>query len=207
MSILESLLISSKKRLCNPPGCEDLAAQDKGLTIVHANALRRNDLEKEGVGDTEIFIACTGNDEDNIMACVEAEALGAKKRMAVVTRSDYANVIGRLGIDEVVSPRTVLAKQVIGLLNTGPVVFRNASLLGGGIELLELEVLPDAPVTRGNLLEVTLPSNTLLAAVLREGCVYLPNAKSILRPGDTVVALAHVNAIPSLIAAFTPERK
>lgn len=187
--------------------CEHLAQQNKGITIVHANALRRTDLEKEGVGDADIFIACTGNDEDNIMACVEAEALGAKKRMAVVTRSDYANVIGRLGIDEVVSPRTVVAKQVMGLLNIGTVVFRNASLLGGGIEVLELEVCQDAPVTKGSLHEVTLPANTLLAAVLREGYVYLPNAKSELRQRDTVVALAQSDAIPSLVAAFTPSKK
>ena len=191
----------------NRSRCENLASLEKELTIVHANALRRNDLEKEGVGEADIFIACTGNDEDNIMACVEAEALGAKKRMAVVTRSDYANVIGRLGIDEVVSPRTVMAKQVIGLLNTGPVVFRNVSLLGGGIEILELEVLPDSPVTKGNLLEVTLPANTLLAAVLRDGYVYLPNAQSVLCHGDTVVALAHANAISNLVAAFSPAKK
>ena len=187
--------------------CESLASQDEELTIVHANALRRTDLEKECIGNADIFIASTGDDEDNIMACVEAEALGAKKRMAVVTRPDYANVIGRLGIDEVVSPRTVMAKQVMGLLNTGPIVFRNMSLLGGGIEILELEVLPDSPVTKGNLLEVTLPTNTLLAAVLREGYVYLPNAKSVLKQGDTVVALAHVDTIPSLVTAFSPAKK
>ncbi len=183
--------------------CEELAAQYKELTIVHANALRRTDLEKEGIGDADIFIACTGDDEDNIMACVEAEALGAKKRMAVVTRSDYANVISRLGINDVVSPRSVMAKQVTGLLNTGPVVFRNASLLGGGIEVLELEVFEDSPVTRGNLNDVTLPANTLLAAVLREGYVYLPNAKSVLRQGDTVIALAQADAIADLTTAFS----
>jgi len=187
--------------------CESLASQNKELTIVHANALRRTDLEKEGIGEADIFIACTGNDEDNIMACVEAEALGAKRRMAVVTRSDYANVIERLGINDVISPRTVMAKQVMGLLNSGPVVFRNASLLGGGIEILELEVFQEAPVTQGNLSEVTLPANTLLAAVLREGYVYLPNAKSILRQGDTVVALAQTDAISHLVAAFTSTKR
>lgn len=188
------------------PRCEELAAQFRELTIVHANALRRTDLEKEGIGEADTFIACTGDDEDNIMACVEAEVLGAKKRMAVVTRSDYANVISRLGINDVVSPRTVMAKQVMGMLNTGPIVFRNASLLGGGIEVLEIEVFGDAPVTHGSLNDVTLPPNTLLAAVLREGFVYLPNAKSILKPGDTVVAFAQSDSIPPLIAAFTPAK-
>lgn len=187
---------------CNRQQCESLAASFKDLTIVYANALRRIDLEKEGIGNADIFIACTGDDENNIMACVEAGELGAKKLMSVVTRSDYANVISRLGIDEVVSPRSVMAKQVMGLLNTGPVVFRNASLLGGGIEVLELGVMENSPVTQGTLSEVTLPTNTLLAAVFREGFVYLPNAKSLLRPGDTVVALAQTDTITQLITAF-----
>jgi K+ transport systems, NAD-binding component len=186
----------------NRQKCESLAASFKNLTIVHADALRRLDLEKEGVGGTDIFIACTGSDEDNIMACVEAGELGAKKQMAIVTRSDYGNVINRLGIDEVVSPRSVIAKQVMGLLNTGPVVFRNASLLGGGVEVLELEVMKNSPVTGGMLSEVALPPNTLLAAVLREGFVYLPNAKSELQPGDTIVALSQSDAVPNLITAF-----
>ncbi|MCL2622652.1 MAG: Trk system potassium transporter TrkA [Planctomycetaceae bacterium] len=187
--------------------CENLALQDEDLTIVHANALRRTDLEKENIGSADVFIACTGNDEDNIMACVEAEALGAKKRMAVVMRSDYANVIGRLGIDEVVSPRTVMAKQILGLLNTGPVVFRNMALLGSGIEIIELEVMPDSPVTQGSLSEVTLPANTLLAAVLREGYISLPNAKSVLKPRDVVVALAHADSVSSLVTAFSSVKK
>ncbi|MDR1383306.1 MAG: Trk system potassium transporter TrkA [Planctomycetaceae bacterium] len=192
-----TIMDANKKR------CENLASAMREVTVVHANALRRNDLEEEGIGGADIFIACTGDDEDNIMACVEAEALGAKKRMAVVTRSDYANVISRLGINEIVSPRSVMTRQVIGLLNTGPIVFRNSSLVGGGIEVLEIEVQKDAPVTQGTLKEVVLPPKTLLAAILREGFTLLPNAKSVLQQGDTVVAFAHAETIIDLVAAFT----
>jgi trk system potassium uptake protein TrkA len=192
-----TIMDTNKKR------CENLAATMRNVTVVHANALRRNDLEEEGIGGADVLIACTGDDEDNIMACVEAEALGAKKRMAVIMRSDYANVISRLGINEVVSPRSVMTRQVIGLLNMGPIVFRNSSLVGGGIEVLEIEVQKDAPVTQGTLKEVVLPSKTLLAAILREGFALLPNAKSVLKQGDTVVAFAHAEKVIDLVTAFT----
>ncbi|MDR1494323.1 MAG: Trk system potassium transporter TrkA [Planctomycetaceae bacterium] len=192
-----TIMDTNKKR------CESLAAVMREVTVVCANALRRNDLEEEGIGGADVFIACTGGDEDNIMACVEAEALGAKKRMAVVTRSDYANVISRLGINEVVSPRSVMTRQVVGLLNAGPIVFRNSSLVGGGIEALEIEVQKDAPVTRGTLKDAILPPKTLLAAILREGFALLPNAKSVLQQGDTVVAFAHAETVVELATAFT----
>jgi trk system potassium uptake protein TrkA len=121
-----------------------------------------------------------------------------------VTRSDYANVISRLGIDEAVSPRSVMAHQVTGLLNTGPIVFRNPYLVGGGVDVVELEVLNDAPVTRGTLSEVTLPTKSLLAAIMRDGFVHVPGAKSKLHAGDTVIAFVHSDTIDELAKAFTP---
>ncbi|MCL2348443.1 MAG: Trk system potassium transporter TrkA [Planctomycetaceae bacterium] len=188
----------------NRSRCEHLASQLKEVTVVHRNALRRADLEEERIGNADVFVACTGNDEDNIMSCVEAEALGAKMRLAVVTRSDYANVISRLGINETVSPRSVMARQVTGLLNTGPVIFRNPHLVGGGIDVIEIEVLDGAPVTQGTLSEVTLPAKSLLAAIMRDGFVHVPGAKSTLRAGDTVVAVVHSDTIDELAKAFTP---
>ena len=62
-----------------------------------ADANRRTILEDEGAG-TWTTVACTGNDESNIMA-VEARELGAVSNMCVVGRPDYANVVGKLGID------------------------------------------------------------------------------------------------------------
>ena len=105
-------------------------------TVVQADATRRSILEEERVGSADYFIACTGDDENNIMAGVEARDIGAKNIMAVVGRPDYANVVGKLGIDLAVSPRDVLALQILGFLNTGPVISRS-TLLGGGVGVYE----------------------------------------------------------------------
>ncbi len=51
---------------------EFLAAHLKHPTVVNADAQRRASLEEERVGSADVFVACTGEDEDNIMSCVEA---------------------------------------------------------------------------------------------------------------------------------------
>ncbi len=83
--------------------CEFLASSLQRVTVVHADATRRSILEEERVGSADVFVACTGDDENNIMAGVEAREIGAKKIMAIVGRPDYANVVGKLGIDIAVS--------------------------------------------------------------------------------------------------------
>ncbi|MDR1958937.1 MAG: Trk system potassium transporter TrkA [Planctomycetaceae bacterium] len=182
--------------------CDYLASHLQNVTILRSNALRRRDLEEGRISEVDIFVSCTGSDEDNILSCVEAGELGAKMTIAVVTRADYGNIISRLGISKAVSPRKVMAQQVQGLMNAGPIIFRNPYLLGGGIEVLELEVRQGSPVTRGTLREISLPAHALIAAVIREGFVHVPGANHTLYPGDTVIVLIQAGFIPELIKVF-----
>ncbi len=182
--------------------CEFLAEHLKHATVVNGDAKRRASLEEERVGSADVFVACTGDDEDNIMACVEARELGAQETMAIVSRPDYANVVGKLGIKPAVSPREVIAKQILGFLNTGTVISRTLLSKGGNIEILEIEVVEDAPVTKHVLAKLELPSQCLIAAVIRESYVMLPGADDRLNPGDTVVILVDSSVIEKTLEMF-----
>lgn len=186
--------------------CEYLAEHLLEVTIVNSDCNAREHLEEERVGSSDVFVSCTGDDEANIMAAVEAKELGAKKIMAVVGRPDYANVVGKLGIDHAVSPREVMAKQVLSYLHTGPVVSRSP-LFGGGIEILELDVVEGSPATHRTLRELSLPEQTLIAAVIREGFVHVPGADDHLRGGDTVVALIENPFFESTVRLFSSDEQ
>lgn len=181
---------------------EYLASNLKYATVIHADGTRRAVLEEERVGSADVFVSCTGDDENNIMAGVEARDVGAKKIMAVVSRPDYANVVGKLGIDVAVSPREVMARQVMGYLNTGPVISRT-SLAEATIEVVEIEVLEGAPATEHVLAVLPLPNSCLIAAVIRENFVQVPGADDRLEPGDTVVALIDDAVLEDAIQLFT----
>ncbi len=181
--------------------CEFLANQLRHVTVVHRNATRRVDLEEERVGKADFFAACTGDDEDNIMAGVEARELGAENILAVVNRPDYGNVVGKLGIDHVVSPRVVMAKEVLGFLNTGAIISR-WSVGGGNVHILEVEVVAGAPVTETTLAGLKLPPGCLVAAMMRENYARVPGADDRLREGDTVLLLVENAAEKATLALF-----
>ncbi len=170
--------------------CAYLATMLEQTTVVNSDGTRRATLEEERVADADVFVGCMGEDEDNIMAAVEANDLGAKSIMAIVGRPDYAQVVGKLGIDCAVSPRRAMAKQVLGYLNTGSVISRTP-LGEGDIIALEIEVQAGSRVTTEIIAALDLPRKCLIAAVTRDDYAFVPGAKDQLRAGDTIVALLH----------------
>jgi len=183
-----------------------LSVHLKQSTVVNVDAKRRDTLEGERVGNADVFVACTGDDEDNIMACVEAKEIGAKRTMGIVNRPDYANVVSKLGIDHTVSPREVVAEEVLGYLNTGPVVSRTVLAESEGIEALEIDVEEGSVAITAPLSELKLPPQCLIGAVIRESFVMVPGAKSHFVPGDTVVALVHRDVEEDTVAVFTGQK-
>lgn len=182
--------------------CDYLAERLDHTTVVHADATRRMTLQEERVDSADVFVACTSNDELNIMAAVEASDLGVETTMAIINRPDYAHVVGKLGIKLAVSPREVMAKQVLGFLNTGPVISRHA-LGDGGITVLEVEVPENSPATEHVLANLPLPRQCLIAAVTQENFARVPGADDHLHVGDTVVALIAESAIDETLRVFT----
>jgi len=185
----------------NQEHCKRLAKLLPGVTVIHANANRRSVLEDEGGGTVDYFVACTGSDESNIMAGVEARELGAARVMCVVGRPDYANVVGKLGIDRAVSERDVVARQIMGFLNEGAIISQSR-IPNGSIGIYELEVSEGTQVTQATLAELPLSGRCLIAAVERDGFIRVPTANDTLKPGDVAVALIDQPAAKESLALF-----
>lgn len=185
----------------NEDRCNVLAKNLRHVTVLQADATVRTVLEEERVGTADYFVACTGDDENNIVTGVEAAELGAKSIMVVIERPDYANVVSKLGIDVAVSPRNVMARQVLGYLHTGPVISRSA-IGKSGISVFEIEVSEGVPATEHVLANLPLPAQCIIAAVMRENYVHVPGADDRLQSGDTVVALVADDIADQMVAQF-----
>lgn len=183
--------------------CEVLAAQLPSVRVIHCNATDKSVMEEEGVGKADVFVACTGDDENNIMAGVEAKEIGAERIFAIVGRPDYANIVGRLGINRAVSEREVMAKQILGYMNTGSVISKTM-LPGGGVWVCEVEVQKNAKVMGTPISQLDIPSGCVFATRVRGDQASIPGANDTFEEGDNVVILVEdhiVNGVLSLFAA------
>jgi trk system potassium uptake protein TrkA len=183
--------------------CDLLANLLESTSVIHATATDPEILEEQRVGHTDVFVACTGDDEDNLMLGVKAKDLGAKQVMSVIGRPDYASVTARLGINLAVSSRDVMAKQILSYLTEGVVISR-AKLPGGLVNVIEVEVLAGSRATEVTLAELELPERCLVVAVIHLDYVRVPGASDRLNPNDTAVIIVEDDVVNRALALFSP---
>ena len=180
--------------------CDFIAERLPDCSVLHADVKSKADLEEARVGKSDVFVACTGRDEENIVCGVEAKELGCRRLLTIVRSPDYANVLERLGIDVAVSPREAMARQIVGLVAKGPVLERSP-IAGGFAEVWEVEVREGVPATKSTLRELDLP-NCLVAAIERKDHVAVPHANDQLQAGDTVVLMVPKNSEREVLSLF-----
>jgi len=183
--------------------CKLLANQLESTSIINASAREIENLKEQRVGNADVFVACAGDDDDNMMLGVKASDLGAKQVMCVIGKPDYASVINRLGIDLAVSSRDVMARQIVSYLNEGNVISRT-KMPGGLINVIEVDVLAGSKATETTLAELGLPERCLLVAVIQQDQVRVPGASDRINPNDTVVLIVEDDVVESALAFFRP---
>ena len=74
--------------------CEYLASQlPSSVLILNGDGADEDLLQDESVGQMHLFLALTNDDEDNIMSCLLAKRLGARRVLALINRKAYADLV------------------------------------------------------------------------------------------------------------------
>ncbi|MGH0031397.1 MAG: Trk system potassium transporter TrkA [Myxococcota bacterium] len=165
---------------------EELAAQFPQHDIVHADATDMSVLASEGVGDARAFIALTGHDETNLMACLLAQEIGARRLTALVQKSETSSLWRKVAVLDVVSPRTIAAQKIRDYIdaNYEPHI---VSLENGAAEFVQRHVYPESATAGGRLADIETPQGLIVAAILRSGRALIPHGDIRLEAGDDVI--------------------
>lgn len=148
-------------------------------------------LQEVGAGEADIFISVTGSDELNILSCMTAHMLGAKRTIARIRNVDYAMqsefYMDRLGLSMTINPEFAAAKEIHRLLRF-PLATRIELFARGRAELVEMRVEKDNSMVGRTLLEINkgMRINLLICAVVREGKIEIPNGEFVLHAGDVL---------------------
>ena len=184
--------------------CEALAEDLEHVTVVHGEGTHLDFLKEERVGNADCFVGVTGDDESNIMAAIQAGELGVEQTAVVIHRPDYAGLVEKMGIRLAVSPRVVTARQVMLMIQPGP--GRTVDKLGNGqAEVVEITAVEGAAAIGFALSQVRMPPNTLLAVMVRGEKVSVPNAGTVIRPGDTLLAIVSAASREKVVRLFGGE--
>ena len=167
--------------------------------ILEGDATDLSLLEEERISGANIFIATTGDDEDNMVACHLAKALGVGRTVAMVNKASYIKIYDLLELDRAISPRLLCAKSILRFVRSGsPSAI--AIIDDGKAEVLELT----AKFSEGRKVKsMNFPDKAKIGAVVNGDGVRIPTGDTVIEPGDHVIVLTLPEALEGVEKIFS----
>lgn len=181
----------------DPERCKFLCKHLGKTLVLHGDGADKKLLIEENIGDIDVYIASSNNDELNIMASLLAKKLGAKKVISLVNRTDYIPLAHNLGIGSVLCPRLITASIILRYLRKGEVLSLTA-IAENKAEIMEVEVSKSSAIVGKTLKEGIFPKNSVLGAIIRGERIIIPTGEDLIRERDKLIVFALKDAIKNL---------
>ncbi|MBR1730374.1 MAG: Trk system potassium transporter TrkA [Selenomonadaceae bacterium] len=186
----------------NKQRCEEMAEALTGSSIaILGDGTNIDLLNDEGVATADVVVCLTEDDKLNLMMAILCKHMGAKKTVVRVYRTEYADMIEKVGVDVVISARLLSASEVLAFVRRGGIV--SVSILEGAkAEAVEVIVQKGAKVAGKKLMDVDLPKECLVCAFVRDNKAAIPNGNTILMPGDRTILFILINHVQKVMEWF-----
>lgn len=172
-------------------------SESQDVMCVEGNGATTAVQLEAGVNKAEILVATTPNDETNMLCCLIAKKIGAKKTISRVRDPEYYGQIDLiredLGLSMIINPERMAADEIFRVL-----VFSSASKVEvfakGRLELVEYTVPENSQLCGLSLAQLYSKTKVqiLVCAVQRGGETFIPTGTFELQAGDKVsIASTH----------------
>jgi trk system potassium uptake protein TrkA len=207
----------------NKRRAEHIANRLTSALVLQGDATDEELLESENIGEMDLFLSLTNDDENNIMSALLAKRMGARRVVALINRRSYADLVQGGQIDIAISPAQATIGKLLQHIRRGDVAAVH-SLRRGAAEALELVAHGDEKTCKviGKKIEdIELPRGAAIGAIVRAlprpevvresdlvatertAEVVMAHHDTVIRPGDHVIMfLANKRMIPRVEKLF-----
>ena len=162
-------------------------------------------LQEANVQDCDLFLSVLHDESINLVTCILAKKLKAKKTVARISNAEllspkHREMFRDLGVDELVCPERIAAKEITNLLNhTVATEFFDFS--GGLLTMYLIRLEDPSPVTGKSVKELSQIYSTLqvrIVAILRSGETIIPHADTVFQAGDMAYIISKANQMDAV---------
>ncbi|MCP4722841.1 MAG: Trk system potassium transporter TrkA [Desulfobacteraceae bacterium] len=200
--ILEQDGIKTKIIEADRKRCHDLSKEMDKTVVLHGDGSDQKLFLEENVGQTDVVVSVTSDDETNILVSLLAKSLGVKNTVTRIGKASYYPLLATIGIEKVVSPRLSAVSSILQNVRQGKVV-SDISIFGERGEFIEAIGLETSDITNRPLKKISFPKGAILVCIIRNNQIIIPSGESVVAPGDRMILFAVKQAVKKLEKLLT----
>ena len=161
-----------------------------GSICVQGDGCETVTLAEIGTDRADMFIAVTGDDEDNMVACqVAKHKFKVPRTIARIRNPQNEILFKRLGIDITISSTNIILENIETEVPTHPLTHL-LTIRDKGLEIVDVKIPPEATTVGKQVKELALPPGSVLSLIIRkERKPVVPSGNTFLHADDQVIAV------------------
>ena len=185
------------------------------ISFVQGNACDMKALKQADILNSDIFIACTGVDEANIVACLAAKKISGIRTICFVSKEEYKNTLyfeknnglyGDFFIDYIIWPEELLTQEIFRIVTVAQALDVE-NFADGRARLLEYKVTSNLPIVDKKVKECGFTNDTLIVGITRNGNLFIPNGETELKAEDKLIFMGTSHSLDILAGTFFHEKE
>ncbi len=171
----------------------DRLKDDFGVKTDHSNIVDSRYITSSYLKDADLFLAITNSDETNMIACKLASEAGAKKTICRIRQVDLSSAnkhfsLNSLGIDWVINPVSLVADELIRIVQTPNIVdsheFLDGDVMMTGYRMTEYSRIIGRKI--GDLEKSMSKNQAQIVIFQRKNISFIPHKDDIIKYDDIV---------------------
>ncbi|SMP40807.1 Trk system potassium transporter TrkA [Anoxynatronum buryatiense] len=169
------------------------------LAIQH-NGVEITSLKKANIGELDLTIAVTDDDETNILIAFLSKRMGCQRSIARVRNPEYSRqsdfIKEEMNIDYIVNPEQTTAQEIRNYL------LRDMSMhvedfAQGRIVMADVHVNHMCNIAGYQLKDLNIREKVLVAAIVREGDILIPHGETLIEETDVLYLIGESEDVAS----------
>ena len=167
-----------------------------GSTVINGDGTDMLVLKDAGITNADVFIALTGDDKVNLMACEIAKSFNEPKIISIVNKPGNEEIFLKLGVNDIVAVTQQVANAVENMIMKG-----GSRVIGevadGSVKVVELLIGENSKYVGKMKDEV---KDFLLAGIWRNGAFIFPHNHVKINAGDLILAVVRTKDLDKVMS-------
>jgi trk system potassium uptake protein TrkA len=194
----EVLVLEKDARICKT------ITDELGSVCYRGDGCEAATLAEVGTGRADMFVAVTGDDEDNLVSCqVAKHKHNVPRTIARLRNPQNAAIFKKLGVDVTISSTDLILEAIEREVPTHPLTHL-LTIDEKGLVIVDVKISPESATVGKTVRDLSMPEKSNLVLIIpNQGTARTPSPSTVLQAGDQIIAVTTQESEEALRSALS----